>query len=284
MTKFAFMTDTHLGGTVDGYKQQVSYRDKLPELLGLFNEKLKELKDIDFVLNGGDVIDKFEPGLVKEAARIFKSDAPSYFCLGNHDLTSLEAAEGWLERAPDFFLGNSLQFEIENNDCVVHVIPNHWGDKTYFWDNDQTPSFSDKQLERLTAKLEESKDLKHVICTHTNILGVMPEQTGFDEEYHATQEPFRTELEKIISSYPQICCVICAHNHMNSIGWIGEVPVVSGTSFSESPFEYKIFEITKEKLSIKTIDLFAKTSFRPEYDFNKTFVQGRDKDRNLTIK
>ncbi len=284
MTKFIYLTDTHLGGAANTYKQQVPYRDKLSDLLILLNQYIKKQSGIDFIINGGDVIDRFEPSLIEKAKQIFKLSKPVYFCLGNHDLTSVDSNDSWLSLANEFFKNNSLHFEIITEDCVIHVLPNHWCEDEYFWEKEQKPYFSKKQLEQLTAQLDKNNNLPHIICTHVNIAGISEEQTGFTEEYHAPNEKFSKEFTKLLKSYPQINCVICAHNHINSINWIEGVPIVSMSSFTESPFEFKVFEINNGVLTINTLNLFSDISSKIDYDFNKTFVQGRNKDRNITLK
>jgi DNA repair exonuclease SbcCD nuclease subunit len=283
MAKFIYITDTHLGGSSATYKQQIPYREKLEDLLILLDEKIKKIGDIDFVVNGGDVIDRHEDALIEKVKQIFKLSKPVYLCLGNHDLTAFGGAEYWLNAVPEFFKDNSLHFELVTEDCVFHVLPNHWCEDEYFWEREQSPYFSDRQLERLAEKLESNKCLPHIICTHANIIGVAQEQTGFSEEYHIPNEAFNRTLADLIKSYPQITCVVCAHNHINSINWIDNVPVVSASSFTESPFDFKLFEISNGVLSIKTLNLFDNLPSKVDYNFNKTFVQGRDKDRNITF-
>lgn len=283
MTKFIYITDTHLGGSAKTYKQQTAYREILDELLLLLNEKINEIGNIDFIINGGDVIDQYEESLLTKTKQSFSMSKPVYFCLGNHDLTEPEAAENWFKKAPEFFKDNSLHFELETKDCMLHILPNHWCKKEYFWKKEQEPYFSLKQLERLTEKLKNNP-MPHIIITHANILGISREQTGFEEEYHAQKESFIKTFSELLKSYPQIKCIICAHNHINSINILENVPVVSAASFTESPFEFKLFEIDKNTLSIKTFNLSADLRLKTDYDFNKTFVQGRNKDRNITIK
>jgi DNA repair exonuclease SbcCD nuclease subunit len=282
MTRFLYITDTHLGGSTISYKQQIAYREILSDLLMLLNKKMIKLGDIDFVINGGDIIDRYDESFLIKARQFFHMSKPVYFCLGNHDLTTPDASKGWLEKAPDFFNDKSLHFELETKDCILHILPNHWCEQEYFWRKDQEPYFSPEQLERLTEKLENS-DLPHIIITHANIIGISQEQTGFDEEYHTQNETFIKAFTKLIDSFPQIKCILCAHNHINSINMLKNVPVISTSSFTESPFEFKFFEINNGILSIKTLNIFSDLPSKVDYDFNKTFVQGRNKDRNITI-
>jgi DNA repair exonuclease SbcCD nuclease subunit len=282
MTKFIYLTDTHLGGSAQTYKQQTPYREILDELLLLLNKKINEIGDIDFIINGGDAMDQYEDSLLAKAKQSFNMSKPVYFCLGNHDLTEPDAADKWIKQAPEFFKDSSLHFEIEEKDCILHILPNHWCEKEYFWEKAQEPYFSPIQLDRLKEKLKNKKK-PHIIITHANILGIPREQTGFEEEYHTQKESFIETFTELVESYPQIKCIVCAHNHINSINFMGKVPVVSASSFSESPFEFKLFEIDNGSLSIKTIHLSDILNLKVDYDFNKTFVQGRDKDRNINI-
>ena len=63
---------------------------------------------------------------------------------------------------------------------------------------------------------------------------------------------------------------------------VDAVNYVTASSFSETPFDFKLFGITPTSISMSTPNLFDRMDFKGEYDFDKTFVQGREKDRSFT--
>jgi len=48
---------------------------------------------IDFILHGGDMIDSTTEDHIVAATNAFDLAVPVYLCLGNHDLTTPDAAE-----------------------------------------------------------------------------------------------------------------------------------------------------------------------------------------------
>ena len=78
--------------------------------------------------------------------------------------------------------------------------------------------------------------------------------------------------------------VLGAHNHMNMALLKDECYYVTTTALSEMPFEFKVIEATREKLSMQTVGLSSLVSFRGKYDFESTYVQGRTCDRNFERK
>ncbi len=57
------------------------------------------------------------------------------------------------------------------------------------------------------------------------------------------------------------------------------VNFVTVSALSEVPFEFKVCEVTADRLSMFTVSLQDSLALEGCYDFNKTFVQGREKDR-----
>jgi len=61
-----------------------------------------------------------------------------------------------------------------------------------------------------------------------------------------------------------------------------DVHYVTVSALVESPFEFKLFEMQPNQLSMTTISLAEHIPFIAEYDQEKTFVQGRTVDRSFT--
>jgi hypothetical protein len=50
----------------------------------------------------------------------------------------------------------------------------------------------------------------------------------------------------------------------------------------ETPFEFKLFEVTPQKMAMQTISLRTSVDFDAEPDPAKSFVQGRNEDRSFS--
>jgi len=288
--KFVFISDTHVGANPVGFQQQKAYPEKLSEILEALNQWIIEEKDIDFVLHGGDMVDVGTTGNILMARQLFKLSVPVYLCLGNHDLNRPEALKRWLTHAPEFFPDGEPTFTVKNGPVCIHVIPTQWDETPYNWTDIQDPHFLKKQLTEVKKNAPVGEKEVHFLCTHSCVLGVPAEQTGFSHEFHHSGEAFEREVFEIIRLNPSIRCVISGHNHINTNVLKDNIHFVTASSFAEIPFEAKVFDVSETTISMETLTLLPRLTLHPhlsrlgfngEYDFNKTFVQGRDKDRSF---
>jgi len=283
MTRFVFIADTHLGARPMEFQQQPGYPEKLDSLLAVLNDWICRDGGIDFVLHGGDLVDACRVDLIDQAVAAFHFAVPCFVCLGNHDLTRPDAEREWLERAPGFFLSDSVHFEIVREDCVIHVVPSHWDEDRYHWKDVQAARLSADQIERMGLVLGRYQDRPHVLCTHSQILAIPPEQTGLDAPEHEPWPSFQAAVFEFIRGHPGIRCVLGGHNHTNTLGRVHNAVAVSVSAFASTPFEFKIVEVSEDGLAVSTLDLFAEAGFEARYDFNRAFVQGRACDRQCRI-
>jgi len=281
MTKFLYIADTHLGADSTGYQQQKKYPERLPEIMQALGEYIAVNNDIDFVLHGGDMIESTTDDNILAAVETFDLPVPVYLCLGNHDLTESNAVDRWLKLAPHFFVNGSPNYTIETENCIIHVLPSHWGDALFFWDNVQRPHFSCEQVEFLSNGLSVKTELPHILSTHSPVFGLPIEQTGLSEPLHRPTPSFAEEMISIVERHKSIKCVLGAHNHMNMRVDFGGVEFVTVSSMIEVPFEFKVFEVSPERIEMKTVGLNA-LDFDAEYDIKKSYVQGRDIDRSFS--
>jgi 3',5'-cyclic-AMP phosphodiesterase len=284
MTRFVLIADTHFGADEMGYQQQKGYPERLPELLKLLDSWIARDGAINFVLHGGDLVDTCSPGLIKGTVEQFRFCVPLYLCLGNHDLDRPDAAALWLEHAPGFLVDGSPHYEIVTEDCLVHVVPNHWNEHDYYWKDVQEARLSAGQLERVSAKAREYAALPQLLCTHAEVFGIPREQTGFDEPYHASHPSFGESVMELVSSNPRIRAVLTGHNHLNSLSHRNGAVVLSAPSFSEVPFEFKLIEVGRDRLTVQTHNVFDAVEFDARYDFDRTYVQGRACDRQCDLR
>jgi 3',5'-cyclic AMP phosphodiesterase CpdA len=284
MTRFLYIADTHLGAATEGYRQQPRYPERLGEIIAAMRARLASPGDVDFVLHGGDMVDAATDGSIADAARMFDCDVPVYLCLGNHDLTRHDAVRIWMSRAGRCFVDARPDYTLATEDCVIHVVPNHWCPEPYFWEDAQHAHFSDEQLGRLQASLGERTDLPHLILTHSPAHAVPAEQTGLMRPYHAPNDSFTESLTDLTRRHSNVRCVLGAHNHMNMCVERGGVMYVTVSSLVETPFELKLFEIGAGGLNMTTVSLGAEAGLAGDYDESKAFTQGRPEDRSFSMR
>jgi hypothetical protein len=65
------------------------------------------------------------------------------------------------------------------------------------------------------------------------------------------------------------------NKELNGVHYITVSPLV------ETPFEFKLFEVLPESLTMETHNLSDRVDFGARYDWNRTFVQGRACDRSF---
>jgi hypothetical protein len=283
MTRFIFLTDTHLGAANDeGYRQQPRYVDRLPDLLHCLDTWIrKQDEPVAFILHGGDMVDMASQPLLEAAAEAFRLSVPVYLSLGNHDLTTPDALDRWLHTAPEFFPGEDPAFTLSGEGWQLHVVPSQWGDIPYFWDEVQRPHILPAHLARLEAALLAEPEMAHLLCTHAEVVAVPPDQTGFDDLYHAPSPDLRSIVVDLVERYPQIKGVFGGHSHINTRGTVAHAHGITASAFTETPFEFKLIEITRERFAMQTIALLPHIGFGADYRWDKTFVQGRLRDRTF---
>jgi hypothetical protein len=302
MTRFVYLTDTHIGAAnaaedgaieaaedgaeTEGYHQQPCYAEHLPGLLHRLDAWMQR-NNVDFVLHGGDVVDQVSENSIKTARSWFDLSVPVYVCLGNHDMTDLHAKEIWLREASEFFPGGSLEFDITCANALIHVMPNHWNDTPYYWDWQALhPHFKQNQLNKwheITSSATE--ELTIILCTHNEVAAVPVAQTGFTEPYHLPMPSFADNVKVLLQQTLTLRCILSGHNHINTCVSLNKTGVraVTASSFSEAPFEFKIFDIKPGRMTMRTINLMSSCDFDAEYNYDKTFVQGRLKDRAFEL-
>ncbi|GIP35741.1 metallophosphoesterase [Paenibacillus sp. J2TS4] len=281
MTRFLFITDTHIAGKSIGFYQQPTYPDKIEELLATIRRDVEQEK-IDFIIHGGDLVHQCDRPSIQEAKRLFQFSVPVHLTLGNHDLDRSDALELWLKEAPEFFVGNSPQYTVRYPSCVIHIVPNQWEPGSpYYWKHSQSPYFLQDQLEKLEEEVRSYPEAVHLLAIHNPIFGVPREQSGLDKIAHDVPADFRHIILQLMQRYPNIKGVLSGHNHINTLARTEEGIFVSGSSFVETPFEYKLVEVSEQQISIETRRVHAGLSFTPSWKEERRFVLGREQDRRL---
>ena len=279
MTRFVYIADTHFGADPTGWHLQEAYPERLPEVVGLLDAWIRERGDVAFVLHGGDAVDRATEQNVAGLAALFSLSVPVYVCLGNHDVRGPDARDLWLRRAPALLCGGRPEYSIRTPDCVVHVLPNHWEEMPYFWDETMHPHFLPEQVAVLDEGASRDTDAVHVLVTHSPVLPVPCEQTGLVTPFHNPEAAFQQGVFDLLARCPHIRCVLGGHSHVNSLGTRNGVRFVTASAFVETPFDFKLFEIEDGAMRMGTVALGPDVRFRATYDFDRTYTQGRPCDR-----
>jgi len=283
MTRFIVMADTHLGGGDDMWHQQPPYPHRLPEILGAVSAWMDDNGAVDFIAHAGDMVNHANKDVVAEAAAVFDLQVPVHLCLGNHDVRMDGALDAWQRLAPGFFPKNDPNWTIETGDMILHCIVTHWAEKPYYWDVVQDPHVLPDALAELSAAIAEQPDLPHLIVTHSPVLGVPTEQTGFDKPYHQPKDVFTRPFLELADKFPQLRCVISGHNHVNSLREHAGTRFATASSLVEPRFEFKLFEVEADAIRMSTVSLANHLGFRAEWDAEKAFVTGRPQDRAFEL-
>jgi len=283
MTRFIYLSDTHLGSSGSGFHQQKTYPERLSEIVAVLNAWIRQDGRIDFVLHGGDMTDSGTRDLIWQASHLFKLPVPVRLCLGNHDLTERESLAHWLKLCPDFFSGGRPEYLIETEDCVLHVVPNNWMEIPYRWVDTQNPHFLDDQITLLDRQSARRAVRPQILLTHSPVFGLPPEQTGMAKPFHEPVATFTKTVVEWAKRQPGLLCVLGGHTHMNMRVEHAKVNYVTVSALVEVPFEFKVFEIGTDSWSMKTISLADQLHFRSEYNHEKHYVQGSEKERTVEV-
>ena len=282
--KFVYIADTHIGCREGvGYQMQPRYGGAcMDELFSVLADWVHRQGGVDFVLHGGDMVDAWSfENCALAKAYLAGMPCPVYLTPGNHDLTAPDARGKWLEYAPEFFPDGKTEASFVCDGVRFDMITSHWGKTRYFWDpaEAQIPWFSEEQLEGLQAGPVPTQ---RVIVSHAPPCGVPPGQTGFENPVHSPDEDFEKVVETLCARHVPVLW-LGAHNHMNLLSVAGRTRLVTCPALTETPFEFKLFEIGGGKAAMETISLRDKVSFPARYDDTRSYVQGRACDRAFSI-
>ncbi len=306
MTRFVVIADTHLtpdGAEPEGYHQQPRYVTRLPELLSPLDAWIRSRaggpEAVDFVLHLGDMLDRASPEAVEAAQGAFRLSVPTYLCLGNHDMATepgaTEPADAlWAGIAPAFFPSGKLTASLDLGDGVLHVVPTQWCEVPFLWREEQRPHFLDAQIAHLEHELGRRLDVPHILCTHGDVVAptpwAQPPRAGTDVHQAETSPshagPPRAYTDTVLDlarRFPQLRLVLSGHTHFNTHEVVERTHLVTASALVETPFEFKVVEVTRSRLRMTTLPLLPEVTFRAAYDWDKVWVQGRRFDRAFEI-
>jgi 3',5'-cyclic-AMP phosphodiesterase len=280
--KFIYLADTHVGGSDnEGYRKQPRYLKYFQEIIECLKNYINDTGDIDFIIHGGDMVDKTTPGTIKASGDFFNQlPCPTYLVLGNHDLTELESISMWLKYAPQFFPEGKVDFRLIKDGVQLDALQCNWCEIPAYWSagKTQTPWFTSEQFEQISEITPSCHT--QIIAFHSPMYGLPTEQHGGTQPSHAPAGDFSKKLSPALVN---ASLVLGAHNHMNMAIFNNNCHYVTTPGFSEMPFEFKVIEATRQKLSMQTVNLNTVVPFHGEYDFDSTYVQGRSCDRTIEL-
>lgn len=253
MTRFAYLTDTHIGCDETGYWLQPRYVDEQAALFEGLGWWLKE-NAVDFVVHGGDLVDH---GSVDEIQRAREWCAmlgvPVYLCLGNHDLAQPDSFACW-RKADELLPAGRSCFAVQAEPATLLVVSHHWhSDVDFFWQpgREQGPRLDAAQQAELEAMLTAAPG-PVIAVTHAPLNAVPCGQTGLDKPFHPPHAPYLDTWRALADRHPHLRLVLCGHNHAHSQHDHGSFVSCTTAAFSETPAQLRLVEITRDTLTVRT--------------------------------
>jgi len=284
MARFLMITDSHLGADPMGFTQQAPYPERFDAIIDALAAWIDRTGGVDFVLHAGDLIDFTTPELIDHASEsLSRLGVPVHLALGNHDLTTTDALDLWMSRAPHLLggAGTKGDFVVRSGDVSVYVLVTQWCEITNYWEEELDPHLADAQWDWLGSQVEADSARCPVIMTHSQVFPVGTDQSGLDYPLHDSTEAYKASFDAFCAKYPEIQAILGGHSHLNSHIPRGNVRYISGSSLVETPFEFKCFTFDGDELTMTTeslLDIAPKLG-PADYDASKPYVQGRPQDR-----
>ena len=214
---------------------------KSPQLLDDAVEQINEVKDLDFVMLTGDLIDKsFEKELRAALPHVEKIEAPWYFAFGNHDrcvggyLTTSVYMEMLKNSNPDFkYKKPYYSFKPKKNFKVI-VLDN------IITDEITSNGYVDEvQFKWLKKELDSSKNDVVLIFMHVPVI----------EPFASPSHKLRNAaaVKALIESYDNPIGVFQGHYHAAKITQHDNVLYVSSPALVSYPNAFRIVNVTNYK-------------------------------------
>lgn len=250
--KIFLITDTHYG-------ENSNYpRLKGDEYVNVFGEQFEkffphlheEMEDCDLVINLGDFIhDKSEEKDIetyKKALSFFKTDTPTKYVAGNHDLRNISRKE-WAELIDEeksyYSFDSNGYHHIVLDGCSVERRGPHY--------------INEEQLEWLEEDLSKTS-LKSLVYCHFPI-----DNQSMDNNYYFKDSPERSSLSnrsfvrRIFENSNKVLSVFSGHTHFFNQQIVKNITYCTVPSFSENDGnhqpngEYAVATIESDKVSIE---------------------------------
>ena len=206
---FVQMSDTHLQhSNAKDYERLLGSSEKL---LKDSVDQINKIKDLDFVLETGDLVDMPKEELVDKYIEITMSlKYPFHVLLGNHDvsvnggLRKKGFIKKFIESKSPSFTNEMTYYSFSPNDKFTFICLDGTTEKVV---TAHGQIEEEKQFEWLKNELEKNKDKYVIITLHFPLIEPYKSQT------HFFVEPDRGELLNLIDSYKNVIGVFTGHYH-----------------------------------------------------------------------
>ena len=206
---FVQMSDIHLN--YEKAKDAERLLGSSEKLLTDAVKEINEIKDLDFVLASGDLVDIPEEKLVDKFIEITMSlKYPFYVLLGNHDVSVGGGLrkKGFIKKFTKneglSFTDEMAYYSFSPNEKFTIICLDGTTDKVV---TAHGQIEDEKQFEWLKEELEANKEKFVIITLHFPLLEPYKSQT------HFFLEPDRTKLLDLINSYKNVVGVFTGHYH-----------------------------------------------------------------------
>ena len=285
MTKFCYLTDTHFGYTLgQGYSMQPRHPEPVDKVLAGFREWLTE-NPVDFVLHGGDLVEHGNKKLITKFAPLMTSlPMPSYLCLGNHDLDSLESFELWEENHLGLLPDGKPNFHLEYEEFNLYVLAVSYAGapQPYFWETAHIPVLSDKQKMDLETYLAKSNK-PVILATHVQVNAIPPGQTGLCGDVGEPDCKYQRYIVDLARRFPMLQLVMTGHNHVNTLARFGNLTTMTTNAMTETPFDVRVVTVDDKNIEISTHSLRPWIDPAAEFNAEFSWALGGPSQRECTI-
>ena len=255
--RFAYITDTHLGGTEESWGQQPTYAKLVPELFGDLSEYVRRER-VDFILHGGDVTDG---GTVEQQEQLVEiiSGLPCrfYLTLGNHDLAQKDSLKRWYGYGESVFgsgVTESCDFSIDVGGVKLIVMTNTWqkpeSENAFYWDKEagQEAGFTQGQYEWLEKELGDCKFA--ILSIHETLYPLGTELTGMDSPIHEPPGEYVKDIRSFIDSHSNIKLVLSGHCHASCRTKDGDTVHLTSAAYFEPPFQVRLVDVVDDSIEV----------------------------------
>ena len=282
------MADTHIGASAtEGFMMQPRQPQCEAALYGRLRRWIAE-NDVDFVVHGGDMVDRATIANIEHATDLYASlDVPALLCPGNHDVTEPDAIDLWRRSRHRLFPDAGPTFGVQAADVGVFVLAHHWDtlDPPHYWDRTsaQKPLVDDGQRSALDAFCARATT-PVVLVLHAPVNPIPATQTGLDHDIHVPDDELCALVRDVAERHTNIKLVMSGHNHANTASDHGPVVSMTTASFSETPFDARVVSATDGVIEVRTVSFAEMLGESFDYNPDQAWVQGSPADRELTVR
>jgi predicted phosphodiesterase len=258
--RIAYLTDSHLGATADGFHQQPCWVDGMDELIERLRNLLAE-QDVELVMHGGDLVEQATDEQINRALADMESlGRPVLICLGNHDLCRPEAIEQWRQAVAGLPRITLADAHLPFDDVDLYALNNHWtaeGKVELFWDPTppfrHVPAWGAGQLEWLDERLSKFHDRPAMLMVHTQV-DLIHGQAAPELDGYITPD-YTNTLNQLLDKHPHCRLALFGHCHVTrAIGHSQRIHLTTG-AMSEVPFSIRIIDVRERTIGVQTVSL-----------------------------